>query len=187
MQPCYLCCLTLLSFRKRTQRELLKSPLQGIYSLPFTAAFIFSFSNTISLTQFLFWKSSTTIIRSFQFNYFQMMPFLHHVCAQLWRSCCFSSSEFSDNCSKKALPGSENHLSPFLCCLLCLIAKFPIQRAGQKFIQLYLKLMLDDSALWCGWARTSLSDASYSVIWVLISSSSVSPIGSMLHQSLWLL
>lgn len=137
MQPCYLCCLTLLSFRKRTQRELLKSPLQGIYSLPFTAAFIFSFSNTISLTQFLFWKSSTTIIRSFQFNYFQMMPFLHHVCAQLWRSCCFSSSEFSDNCSKKHCLGvkTTSHLSSAVSCVSLLNSQFREQaRSSFSFI-----------------------------------------------------
>lgn len=93
--------------------------------------------------------------------YFQVIVSCTRICTLLWSNCCSFSCEIFDNGFKKQLLGSENHLfppHPFpLLPLVTLTAEFLIKRAGQWVTHPYSKLMPDDTGLWCGWARTSLS------------------------------
>lgn len=75
---------------------------------------------------------------------------------------------------------TSSHCIPFLFYLFWLIAKFLIERAGHWVSQLYPKLMPDDTGLWWGWSRRSLSDPFFVAVYVLISLFSASPVDSML-------
>lgn len=172
MQP--FCCFSLLGFKKRRQKKLLKcSPLGGIYSLPFSTILFFPPQiQLIYLVRIL--KIKTRHYKFFQVYEWSQFPsdcFLHQLCAHCSGMVISLPGDSPATAPKSICSGVKNtsHCIPFLCCLLWLIAKFPIERTGQQVIQLYPKLMPDDTDLWCGWAKTSLSDACWSAVCVVIS------------------
>lgn len=184
MQP-FLCCFSLLGFKKRRRKKLLKySPIGGIYSLPFSTILFFP-PQIQSIYLVRIWKSKTRhykFFRVYEWSQFPSDCFLHQLCAHCSGMVISLPGDSPATAPKSICSGVKNtsHCILFLCCLLWLIAKFPIERAGQQVIQLYPKLMPDDTDLWCGWAKTSLSDACWSAVCVVISL--FSSVVSVLHQ-----